>query len=81
MGQTVTVKISSISRVRIMETIRVLIVGSITIKESIRVRDVPVVVNFVTWAKCVESWVEIVVVEAVRNWVVVIRGSSLERSS
>ena len=73
MSQTVTVKIASISRVRIMEAIRVFIVGSIAIKISIRVGDVPVVVEFVTWAKCVETWVEIVVVKAVGNWVVVVR--------
>ena len=73
MSQTVTVKIASISRVRIMEAIRVFIVGSIAIKISIRVGDIPVVVKFVTWAKCVETWVEIVVVKAVGNWVVVVR--------
>ena len=73
MGQTVTVKIASISRVRIMEAIGVLIVGSIAIKISIRVGDIPVVVMFISWAKGVETWVEVVVVKAVGNWVVVVR--------
>ena len=73
MGQTVTVKIASISRVRIMEAVRVLIVGSIAIKISIRVRDVSVVVMIISWAKCVETWVEVVVVEAMGDWVVVVR--------
>ena len=69
--QAVAVQVSSISRVGVMETVRVIVVGGGTIDVGIGVGDVIIVMLLLVRGVLVEPWVEIVVVDAVGDWVVV----------
>ena len=79
--ETMTVKVASITRERVMERadisamsvgvlIRVVVATVTIVAITIRIRVVFVMVLFF-WVEAREAWVEVIIVDAVGNWIVV----------
>ena len=71
MPEAVAVQVASISRVRVVLVAGRVVVRGSTVDIIIRVGDVIVIVLFVSGVVLVEALIEIVVVDAERNWVVI----------